>query len=409
MTGDDRDVSAGMTGDRRDRLAGMTGDGRDFAAGTTTRGRDLPAGATDLAAGTTTYGRDLPAGIGGRTRDPAARTTTRVHGRAAIPADDIGHYLGFFGRAPWLLLALYLVYLLYSALVLGGPAARTGWGIAALVAVLGALVVVVLPSVTPLPMWRTALILVVIVFATAAVSWQLPTDIPDLGYQTWEYNPCALLMFCLAIRARILWAWVGQAAMQATVAAWSIAATGSAAHGLLTSYTQPFPLVACSVFAVGLHWTARQIVAHRAAERARVEDDVRADATDHALEVELAAVRAMAAPTLERIAAGDEPDPQAVRALEAALRDRIRSPALAVEPLTSALRAARESGVDVLVLDDLGGEALTEEQRLAATTWAAERIAQADARSLTLRVARAQTAAVVTVSVDGRGVSHLVL
>ncbi|WP_417564246.1 hypothetical protein [Microbacterium sp.] len=331
--------------------------------------------------------------------------TARGRGRGA---DDIGHYLGFFGPAPWLLLALYTAFLLYSALILGG-AARTGWGIAALVAALGALVVVALPSVTPLPMWRTVLILAVIVFVTAAVSWQLPADVADLGYQTWEYNPCDLLMFCLAIRARILWAWVGQAAMQATVAVWSISATGSAAHGLLTSYTQPFPLIACSVFAIGLHWTARQIVAHRAAERARVEDDVRADATDHALEVELAAVRTMAAPTLEHIAAGGRPDPQAVRALEAALRDRIRSPALAVEPLTSALRAARESGVDVLVLDDLGDAALTEAQRTAATTWAAERIAQADGRSLTLRVARAQTAPVVTMSVDGRGVSHLVL
>ncbi len=336
-------------------------------------------------------------------------TTGPVFLRRPIPVDDIGHYLGFFGVVPWLLFALYTVNVTYAALMLGGPAAHTPLSITVLVTVLAALLLVVLPSPTPLPAWRTVVILAVIVFATAAVTWQLPVDVTDLGYQTWEYNPCDLLMFCLAIRARIVSAWIGQVAMQATVAAWSVAVTGSPVHGLLTSYTQAFPLVACSVFAIGLHYTARQIVAHRVAERARAEQEARAEEAGRAGDAELRVVREMAAPVLEQIVAGDAPEPASVRALEAALRDRIRSPSLAVEPLTSALRRARERGADVVVLDDLGDDPLTEPQRVAAASWAAARVAEAGGSSMTLRVARAHAQPLVTVSIGGGAVSQLTL
>ncbi|WP_029146028.1 hypothetical protein [Microbacterium luticocti] len=332
--------------------------------------------------------------------------STLAAGPRRIPDDDIGHYLGFFTVVPWLLFALYLVNLLFSALVLGAPTARTPAGLAALAAVIGGLLLIVLPSRTPLPRWRTGVILAVIVFAAVAVTWQLPADVTDLGYLTWEYNPCDLLMFCLAIRARILAAWVGQVAMQLVVATWSIAQTGSPVHGLLSSYTQAFPLVACSVFAFGLHHTARQIVAHRSAERARAEQETREQTAAAALDSELQAVRAMAEPALQQIAAGGSPDPAGVRALEAALRDRVRSPSLAVEPLTSALRRVREHGVDVLVLDDLKGQALTDTQRRAAATWGAEQITHAHGATMTLRVASVNGTPHATLTVDGTSIAH---
>ncbi|MFT4229940.1 MAG: hypothetical protein QM602_06600 [Microbacterium sp.] len=316
-----------------------------------------------------------------------------------IADDDIGHYLGFFGPVPGLLLALYTVYLGYSALVLGG--ATSPLSLAALAAVFGALLLVVVPSATPLRAWRTVTILVVIVFVTAAVSWQLPADLDDLGYLTWEYNPCDLLMFCLAIRGRIASAWIGQLAMQVVVAAWSVTATGSPVHGLLTSYTQAFPLIACSVFAFGLHNTARQIVAHRTAERARAEQEARDETADAALENELRAVRRLATPTLELIAAGGTPDPVGVRSLEAALRDRIRSPNLVIDPLVSALERARARGADVLVLDDIDDGPLTEGQWTTAATWAAERVDAARGDRMTLRTARSGGQVLVTLTVDG--------
>ena len=42
-----------------------------------------------------------------------------------------------------------------------------------------------------------------------------------------------------------------------------VTVTGSPLSGLSFSYTQPFPLLAVSVFAYGFQWTARQITAHR--------------------------------------------------------------------------------------------------------------------------------------------------
>lgn len=326
---------------------------------------------------------------------------TRTRAARRPDPDDIGYQLGFFGPIPWLLAALYVVYLSYAALVLGGPAARSPLGITAFVLLLAALALIVLPSRTPLPRWRTGVVLVTIAFATVVVSWHLPLDRSHFGLLAWEYNPCTLLMCCLTIRARIVAAWIGQLAMQAAVAGWSIAATGSPGYGLASSYGQPFPLLACTIFAIGLHRSTRRIAALRAAERERALRSARESAADRALEVELQHVRELAQPVLEQIAVGADPDPAAVRSLEAMLRDRIRSPNLAVEPLTSALRWARERGMDVVVLDDLDNDALSPDQRHAAAAWAARQVSTATGASMALRIARADGAPLLTITVDG--------
>ena len=51
---------------------------------------------------------------------------------ASIPEDDIGRFLGFFGRGPWILYALCAVSFVYLALVLGGPSGRSAAGIGVL-------------------------------------------------------------------------------------------------------------------------------------------------------------------------------------------------------------------------------------------------------------------------------------
>lgn len=253
------------------------------------------------------------------------------------------------------------------------------------------------------------MILCGILFTSAAILWQLPTDGDRAGYLAWQYVPCDLLMFCLAIRARIAWAWIGQALMQLVVVIWSVTTTGASAHGLLTSYTQPFPLLAVSIFSVGLHRTARQIAAHRTAERVRAEREARAEAIGKALETELNILRDLATLALRQIAAQEEPDPRVVRALEAALRDRIRNPGLSVEPLVSTLREKREHGTDVLVLDDVGDDVVEPAQRLELVSWAATQIAAADGQRLTLRVAHDNESVLATLSSDGVLTSRLIV
>jgi len=63
-------------------------------------------------------------------------------------------------------------------------------------------------------------------------------------------------------------------------------------------------------------------------------------------------------PMLDRIARGPALTADERRVcigLEGELRDEYRAGALAREPLTAAVRAARERGIDVVLLDDRGG------------------------------------------------------
>lgn len=321
----------------------------------------------------------------------------------AADADDVGRVLGLFGRPTWLLFALCCVVVGYTELVLGGPDAHTPASLAALVVVLATLLLIVLPAPTPLPLWRTVTILAVIVLVTAAVVWQMkpPFGPPDsLSYRPWMLNPCDLLLFCLAIRGRIVSAWVGQLLLQATVAAWSLDRLGAVWYGLSFSYTQAFPLLAVTVFSLGLTHTARVIVAHREAERDRVRREEQDTATVRDIEDALRAVRDLAGPMLDVLAAGGYPPVAEVRGLEAALRDRIRGRNLAEEPLAGVLRSVRGRGVDVVVLDDLDAD-LDPAVRAVVLAWCAAQVGTATGAALTLRAAGAADDPHITLTADG--------
>lgn len=322
--------------------------------------------------------------------------------RSGLPDDDIGNTIGYFGTVPWLLFALCTVEVGYLALMLGGAPAHTPLGIAALTAVLAAMLLIVTPAPTPLPAGRTLIILVVIVAVTAAITWQYTPPLGPTYYLSWELNPCDLLMFCLAIRGRVIAAWLGQAAMLATICIWSYEATGSATYGLSFSYTQPFPLIAVTVFAIGFERTTRQITAHRIAERERAEEEAASAARGLNIEAELGVVRELAVPLLEEISRRARPDIAHARSLEAELRDLIRGRNLAIEPLTSALRSARsDRGIEAVLLDDLGPRDLGPAERRTIAEWAAALVHDQPSGSLVLRLRDVNGVPTITLSVNG--------
>jgi len=326
-----------------------------------------------------------------------------------VPEDDIGRFLGFFGRGPWVLFVLCVVSFGYLALVLGGPSGRSASGLAVLLLAFAMLLLIVLPSPTPLPLIRTVAIVLAIPIVTAVVTWQQPFVDRPPRYDSWELALCDLLEFCLVIRGRYLAGWIGSLLMQGTVCLWSTLVTGTLWYGLSFVYTQTFPLLAVTVFAVGLHQTARQIVLHRAAERERADGEARQATSDLEVEADLRVVRDLAGPVLEEIASGRGTDRARVRSLEAALRDMIRGRALAAEPLVTTLRMVRERGADITVLDDLGDDELSHAERQELVTWSAEQIVRTEGANLTLRLSLDAGRPTVTLTADGAPVAERVL
>ena len=316
---------------------------------------------------------------------------------------DIGQYLGVVGPWAWVLFGLYVAVYTTIALVGGAPTA----GIAVTAGSLGCVIVAALliasPSPTPLPRPRLIAIGVLAVAAVLIMYADLPLHLEPLQMVSWQLGAINFVLFVLELRGRIVAAWVLMALIIAISAGWSIVRTGSAVHGLELSYGQAVSLVAGTIFAIGLHRTARLIFAQQDAERTRAAAEASLRAGDAHRAAELAEVRALAGPLLQRIAADAGADPREAVTLEAALRDRIRGRALAIEPLIGALHRARERGADALLLDDLGDATLGAVQAAAVAQWCTTLLDSLDSPRVTIRIAPADDGALVSVA-DADGI-----
>lgn len=316
---------------------------------------------------------------------------------------DIGHYLGLVGRWAWALFALYAAVYIAIAVVQGVPAGGVPVTVGSLVGVLGAALLIASPSPTPLPIARLVAIAALCVGSVGIMLLTLPTQ---LGYQTlasWPLGAANFILFVLELRGRIVSAWLLMAIMIALVIAWSLLRTGGPSLGLQLTYGQAVSLAAGTIFAIGLQRTARQIFAQQEAERARAAEEASRNAGDAHRAAELAEVRSLAGPLLQRIAAREAVDRRDALALEAALRDRIRGRGLAVEPLISALRRARDRDVETLLFDDLGDAVLRPEHAMRVARWAADRVDALDGARVAIRLAAAGDGAVLSIA-DADGI-----
>jgi hypothetical protein len=315
---------------------------------------------------------------------------------------DIGLYLGLVGPWAWALLGLYAAVFIPLALVAALPS--VGWVVTlgSLALILGAAVLMVRPSRTPLS-WSYLVTIGALCWGAVAIMLaNLPVSNAD-SLLAWQLGAINFVLFAIELRGRIVGAWAGMAALVATVMAWSITATGDPWLGIRLTYGQAVSLAAGTVFATGLQRTARHIFAQQDAERVRAAEEAARSAGDAHRAAELAEVRALAGPLLQGIAAREEVDPRDAVWLEAALRDRIRGNGLAIDPLASALRRARERGIDALLLDDLGEVALDPAVAVELAGWAAERVDAMGGSRITIRIAPVAQGALLSIA-DGDGI-----
>lgn len=326
--------------------------------------------------------------------------------RAVVMPDDLGHALGFFRRGVWGLYELFVAVIAYQALVLGGRAEREPPALFALALVLAAGALVTARAPTPLPAVRAYTVVAAIGVVTALVTWTQPFHDRPPVYTAWELGADNALMFCLTIRGRTPAAWAGQVLSLGLIALWSTQVTGSPLYGLGFSFGQPVTLAACSVFAVGLHRTARAIAEYRESARLRAEREARESVADDDEGTELAAIRRLAVAPLRAIAAGEHPPVVDVRVAEAGIRDLLRGRSLARSPLVETLRTLRGRGVDVSVLDDITEAPPAPEQLDAAAAWVATTVAEVSAADVTIRIVNGGR---LTIAADGELLAERVI
>lgn len=221
--------------------------------------------------------------------------------------------------------------------------------------VLGAMLLTSRRTSDPMPpvaAWQVAGVLVV---GTALVLVQL--DPADAATGTWVVQVGSYMCGFVIVRRRLLPALVGIGLTLVLIAWWAFARRAGF-DGAATVASRPV-----AAGAVGVLWwsllerSIRRIRRHRSEAWIAAVGEEAAQLAILRSAADLRAIERDVAPILARLQPGADLDAASVAEIErveALIRQRIRAPRLAVEPLLAAAGRARARGVDVLLLDDSG-------------------------------------------------------
>jgi hypothetical protein len=213
----------------------------------------------------------------------------------------------------------------------------------------------------------------------------------------------------LAARGQIRSAWLGYGVLTLFAVAWALASGQSGLVGVELMSRHAGTLLAGSLFVVGLGRSERALRVLTHDDLARARQDATTVAAIRERKAQLRRVNVLARPTLLRLA-----EPHALTAeeraqcllVEASLRDAIRGRCLFVEPVITAVRAARTRGVEVTVLDDSGDNSPEELTTLTRTI--ADSIDSVHAGRVTVRVLPAGRPVVATLVIES-GTSRMLV
>lgn len=256
-------------------------------------------------------------------------------------------------------------------------------------AALIAYVLILIPTITigesrAMPRWMALINVIVCAGIPLVINTQLdPSHLTD--YATWYVLGVGTILGGTAVRGRRGFAWFGLIVLVAEIAAWggvgSLASTGL--PGVLSLLVTGHAVSLGVERAVKAARELNEKAAATAAETAAVEaaGDVRSKLIEQTL--------SRAIPALNLIAALggnlNETQKREARLLEAGLRDEIRGATLLNDKMRAAIKAARERGVEVLVLDEGGLDDLSIEQREKILDKAAASFATVNQGRLTVR------------------------
>lgn len=213
-----------------------------------------------------------------------------------------------------------------------------------------------------LPGWIAALGLATAFTMPLLVSSALDPGAAN-GYATWYVAAVGTLMTIVAVRGRFVVAWLGVGFLAVHTVVWA-GWTALGSTGVLGSIVW---VGVAQVTAVTITGAARDAAGFAAAEREASAWKAAQDA--HVLErnTRLEQTSRVAAPMLRRIVAAggelSEQERRECRMLEAGIRDEIRGRMLLDDGVRQAVRAARERGAIVTLLDEGGLDELPEADR----------------------------------------------
>ncbi|MDO5093853.1 MAG: ATP-binding protein [Propionibacteriaceae bacterium] len=240
-----------------------------------------------------------------------------------------------------------------------------------------------------IPNWACTTILVLMAISHLGNLWPINAH-GWPGFSAWSSGGLALICYGLLMRQRPQVAWGGMAVLVATAGLWAMT-TG---RPLLLAFTLMLGhIVGLSLWHIVI-WRCRidiEKLVEIESRNAELQAERRAhEVSDMTMIRIVTAAKRRANPLLQQVASGGSLTAELRREavlLEAELRDEARAPFFTDTPVVPAARAARERGVDVLLLDDRGAAAkLPEEARAKVIAQAVETLENAKGNRVVIRL-----------------------
>lgn len=248
-----------------------------------------------------------------------------------------------------------------------------------------------------LPMYQAVLNLMASVALPYYVSSQISTAVEGT-FATWYLGACGLLMAATAVRGHRWLPWIGVVALLVHIVWW-----GGPEFIFNSGFVGVVLFVAAGQgISAGLRATSRRAEAYRELASATAAATAEKSAARSERQRLIGATLAGSLPILQRIVDTkgqlSAQEREQALLLEASLRDEIRGRYLMSPEVRSATLAARKRGVEVLLLDDGGLDAVALEIRERIHQEVAAAIQKVDAGKITVRTVRGEQHLVTVVA-----------
>jgi hypothetical protein len=301
---------------------------------------------------------------------------------------DTARFLGLTGPGGWLVAGLFLVTQLTLAFTSNARLALTPPDLGALAILIAITVIVMFPGPYPLSHRWSIVIVIGVGIIVALVNSVLPVK-GWPGYESWQFGAVTMILLALGLRGRNAWAWAGMLLTTALTVYWTVSTGQGLLSGINLIDRNAGTLLIGTVFSIGIRRSIRWITSLHLAEHRQASDEAFARARLQQRRDAMESLNEIAVPALTAIAHESMPSAPAREdflVIEASLRDGVRAPGLAREPLASTVRLARMRGQEVVLLDDDESQESANAERDSLLTAVSELLRQTSAKRVTIRL-----------------------
>ncbi len=280
---------------------------------------------------------------------------------------DVSGRIGIGSRASWAVWGTFAVTETTFATVSLRDSGAPALVALALAVMLAGSALLLRKAPDPFPLRWSLLVIVAVLVQSGLTLVGLPQQ-GWPGFAAWYIGASTWMLFILALRGRLLMAWLGYLGLTSLTATWSLI-VGRPLTDLIGLHSKEAGLLLVgTLFTLSLRVVARRTEAYQATVLARAAESAGLESARDARARRVAELSVIAAPVLRRIASGGELDDETRREcliVEARLRDGLRARSLYTPVIIEVVEAARRRGVTVTLMDDRG-EAHLEETTIAA-------------------------------------------